>query len=108
MKISETRCFTNSCIRSLVLLAVCSALPVFGGTVTNTLDDGSAGSLRTVIASALSGDTITFSVTGTITLTGGALSINKNLTISGQGPSSLAIDGNKASQVFFISGAYTV
>src|SRR4051794_14027954 len=68
-------------------------------TVTNTNDSG-AGSLRQAIADAVSGDTINFSVTGTITLTSGQLSIGKNLTIQGPGANLLSISGNNASRVF--------
>ena len=68
-------------------------------TVTNTSDSG-VGSLRGVLASALDGDTIDFAVTGTITLTSGALPINKNITISGPDPDQLSIDGNQAITVF--------
>jgi predicted outer membrane repeat protein len=75
------------------------------GTVTNTNDSG-AGSLRQVIADATPGDTIVFAAgaAGTITLTSGELSINKNLTIIGPGASSLAISGNDASRVFNVPG----
>jgi hypothetical protein len=48
------------------------------------------------------GDTITFAVTGTITLTSGGLPINKNITISGPGPDQLSIDGKQALLVFGI------
>src|SRR5881296_3734781 len=61
-----------------------------------------AGSLRVAIASASAGDTINFSVRGAITLSSGALSIRKNLTISGPGASNLAIGGNN-SRVFTIA-----
>src|SRR5690348_10282964 len=63
-----------------------------------------ACSLRRAIGAAASGDTITFSVTGPITLTNGVLLINKNLTITGPGPSpsSLIVNGNNATQVFDI------
>jgi hypothetical protein len=73
--------------------------------VTSTADSG-AGSLRDAIAAASSGDAINISATGTITLTGGPLTINKSLTISGPGASDLAVSGNKAAQVFVVnSGA---
>jgi hypothetical protein len=93
----------------IVMLAVFSTLPAFGNTstVTNTSDSG-AGSLRAAIAGASSGDTINFSVTGTITLTSGELLINQNLTISGPGASSLAISGNSASRVFEIASGTSV
>ena len=68
-------------------------------TVMNT-DDSGPGSLRQALADALDGDTIDFSVTGTITLTTGELVINKDLTINGPGANLLAVDGNHASRVF--------
>ena len=64
-------------------------------SVTNTNDSGS-GSLRQALADADDGDTITFAVTGTITLTSGWLLISKNLTISGPGADQLSIDANEA------------
>ena len=79
----------------LLLYAV--ALPVHAATitVTNTNDSG-PGSLRQALTSANDGDTITFAVTGTITLTSGGLVIDKSVTISGPGADRLAIDGNQA------------
>jgi hypothetical protein len=64
-------------------------------TVTNTNDSG-PGSLRQGLTTANDGDTITFAVTGTITLTSGGLPVTKNLTISGPGADQLSIDGNQA------------
>ena len=76
-------------------------------TVTSTADSGT-GSLRDAIAAASSGDNINFSVTGTITLTGGPLTIDKSLTISGPGASDLAVSGNHADRVFVVNTGATV
>src|SRR4051812_32992919 len=57
-------------------------------TVTSAADDGSAGTLRAVLATAHNGDNVRFAhqLAGqTITLTGGELAISQNLTISGPG-----------------------
>ena len=54
-------------------------------TVTNLHDSG-AGSLRSALSNAISGDTITFAQNlagGTLILTSGELDITKNLTING-------------------------
>ncbi len=67
-----------------------------------TLDDSGAASLRQAIADAFPGDTVTFSVHGTVILTSGALTIDKDLTIEGPGPYHLRISGNHASRVFVI------
>ena len=105
---SYTRSF-KALLGLLLVLAVLSALPAFGGTVTvtNTNDSG-AGSLRAAIASASSGDTINFSVTGTITLTTGVLEITNSLTITGPGASTLAISGGGVSGVFIVDSGATV
>ena len=76
-------------------------------TVTNLLDDGSAGSLRWAVAQANStpgADTIDFGPAvagGTITLTGGQLALTDSArtTIDG-GTAGVTIDGNRASRVF--------
>jgi len=46
-------------------------------------------------------DTINFAVTGTITLTSGALELNRGLNIIGPGATNLTVSGNKASSVFY-------
>ena len=90
----------NFCILLGVLLAV--AAPAATNTVT-TLADSGAGSLRQAIADSAADDTITFAVTGTITLTSGELVIGNSLEISGPGAADLAVSGNSASRVFNIS-----
>ncbi len=79
-----------------------AAAPALAATVTNTNDSG-PGSLRQAIADASSGETIIFTVTGTITLTSGELVIDKDLTIQGPGATQLTISGNNASRAFFIN-----
>ncbi len=77
--------------------SIAHPLPVSTLTVTNTNDAGS-GSLRQAIIDASSGETIKFSVTGTIRLTSGQLTIDKNLTINGPGANLLTISGNNDDQ----------
>jgi hypothetical protein len=98
-------------LRFLLLFALVPILPMLvvsvasGATLTvTTLADSGAGSLRGIIATASSGDTINFSVGGTITLTGGELAIDKNLSLIGPGAGSLTISGNDASRIFQIKG----
>jgi CSLREA domain-containing protein len=76
-------------------------------TVTN-LNDSGPGSLRDTIAAANAGDEINFAVSGTIFLTSGQLTINKNLTITGQGADRTKIQRSQVStaphfRIFFIS-----
>ena len=77
--------------------------------VVNSLADDGDGTctdtkctLRDAIAFASAGATITFSVTGTITLAQGHLAIPKSLTISGPGADRLAVDGNHQSRDFLV------
>jgi hypothetical protein len=81
------------CVVALLLSTACMAEQTAGGRitavpaattpVTSLADDGSPGTLRSVVNAALSGDSIIFSVTGTIALTAGSIDIAKNLTITG-------------------------
>ncbi len=95
----------------LLALIVCLAIPSMATTwtVSDLADDGTSGTLRYIIAEAASGDTIIFSVTGTITLTSGQLEISQSLTITGPGATSLFINGNYAGvNVFEIDSGATV
>jgi len=77
----------------MLLAALTGSATAATNTVTN-LNDSGAGSLRQAIADAAPGDTITFAVSGTITLTSGQLVVNKDLSLSGPGAASLSISGN--------------
>lgn len=76
--------------------------------VVNTLDDLSTGScsptcsLRDAIALASSGDTVTFSVNGTIKLSHGRLVISQGLTVIGPGQERLILDGQNLDGVLKI------
>jgi hypothetical protein len=80
-------------------------------TVTSAADDNSAGTLRTVVAGAQSGDTIQFarSLRGnTITLIQGELTVSQDLNINGPGATTLSISGGGVSRVFNIGASATV
>jgi hypothetical protein len=72
-------------------------------TVTN-LNSSGPGSLAQAIADSNNGETINFSVTGTIP---GGFVIDKNLTIIGPGASKLSISGGFTVQVFAINAGAT-
>ena len=84
---------TKTALFCAVLTLACS---VQAATVTTTADSGN-GSLRAAIAAAVPGETINFTVSGTITLTTGELLVNKNLTVSGPGAANLTIERSAAS-----------
>jgi hypothetical protein len=73
------------------------------GTVVTNLNDSGPGSLRQVIANAPAGSTITFAVSGTIILSGGAIRIDKDLTLNGTNPYTVTISGNNTNQIFVIT-----
>jgi hypothetical protein len=75
--------------RRLLAITVNSLIDELDGSVV----DGDV-SLRDAIAAAPAGETINFSVTGTINLTLGELVIDKDLTISGPGANLLTIDAS--------------
>ncbi|HEV3203488.1 MAG TPA: choice-of-anchor Q domain-containing protein, partial [Gemmataceae bacterium] len=78
-------------------------------TVTNLLDNG-PGSLRDAIANTPANGTVDFQqgLAGTITLTSGTLTIDKNLLISGPGASVITVSGNQSLQVFSILASPSV
>jgi hypothetical protein len=98
---------TTVAIDVLLFCAVVIHVQATTITVTNTNDSG-LGSLRQALANANDGDTINFAVTGTIGLTSGELLLDKNVTISGPGTATLAVDGNAADRVFHIGPGKTV
>ncbi|HXQ62681.1 MAG TPA: DUF11 domain-containing protein [Acidimicrobiales bacterium] len=104
---------TVAAILATVSVAILPA-PVAGAatlTVSNCANTG-AGSLRQAVASAASGDTITFSVScppgSPIILTSGPIDVTVDLTISGPGAGSMAVSGDNASEVFEINTGITV
>src|SRR6266446_3513095 len=96
-------------VSGLVLLcitAVCANANII--TVTNTNDSG-PGSLRQALAIANDDDTIDATgIAGAISLISGELLVNKSVTINGPGADVLAVDGNVAGRVFFITLGETV
>ncbi len=91
------------------LLAFLPADPAYAATltVTNTNDSG-PGSLRQAMIDAGTGDTITFGVTGIITLNSQLPAINKNLAIEGPGEGNLTIDGQNLYRIFRVDGGNVV
>ena len=94
---------------TLLCAAVASVQSVHAApiTVTSTADSG-ANTLRQALADAVDGDTIDFSVTGTITLTSADLVVDDSITISGPGVNTLAVVGNGTSIMFYINSGKTV
>lgn len=81
--------------------------------VTSLDDTTSSGTLRWAItqANANSGgiyDSITFDVTGTITLTSALPQISQNVTITGNGRTNTIIDGNNAYRIFHVQSGKTL
>ena len=89
-------------VSALIAMNVCA----MDRWVTNTNDAG-LGSLRTEIADAAQGDTVRFATlmnARTITLTSGAIILDKNLTIDGADLSKgVTVSGGGTSRVFEIS-----
>ena len=97
-----------TCLSALCLIALSSQAATI--SVINTNDSG-GGSPRQTLADSVDRDMINFdsSLNGqTITLTSGELLVNKNVTISGPGANTLAVDANHASRVFYIASSTDV
>ena len=78
-------------------------------TVTNTADSG-AGSLRMAVTMASAGDVIVFagSANGTISLSTGEITLDKNLSIVGNGIGNTVISGGNASRIFNVTNSAVV
>jgi len=97
-------------VASVLVLLCIGAIPADANIVpvTNTNDSGS-GSLRQALAIANDGDTIDATgISGAISLISGELRVDKSVTINGAGADVLAVDGNAAGRVFFITLGETV
>jgi hypothetical protein len=84
-----------------------------GGLAVLNCDDSGAGSLRDVVASAVSGDVVDLTglTCNAITLTSGAIVIGAgvaDLTLNGAGATALGISGNNASRVIEHQGTGTL
>lgn len=93
--------------KSLLISLVASlALPALGNTlIVSSVTDSGPGSLRDQVAAATSGDTITFTVHGTITLTNEITLTDKNLTIAGPGPTNLTVTTGDKSRALSMANA---
>lgn len=91
-------------IRVVATILAGFSIPASAATlVVTSLADAGPGSLRDTVAASLPGDVITFSVTGPIVLTSGAIAIGTAISIVGPGPASLTISGSGADRVFVTS-----
>ena len=75
----------------------------------NTTDDSGTGScsttkcsLRDAINTANDGDTVTFSVTGTIVVKSTTIVITRSIIIQGPATGGVTVDGGGTDQVFFV------
>ncbi len=90
----------------VLLIGIVKNLNATNIEVSN-LNNNGTGSLRWAIGSAAIGDTISFSVTGTI-LIDSVIVWNKNLTILGPGIAGIVLDGNNASCIFQMTGGNNI
>ncbi|MES2748275.1 MAG: choice-of-anchor Q domain-containing protein [Bacteroidota bacterium] len=95
---------------ALVLMILLLTISVSGQVVTSSTDDGSPGTLRSQIIAAAPGATITVDAgVSNITLTLGQITINKSLTLTGNGVANTTINGNAAGRIFDVTtGNFTL
>src|SRR5690349_1612953 len=74
----------------------------------SSFEDIGTGSLRNTIAAAVSGDTISFGLSGIVRLTSAQILIDKNLTIDIIGTPSVSISGTNVSRIFQVSAGVTL
>ena len=84
----------------ILALILSSSIALATNRVVTSQGDSGAGTLREAIAASDNGDTITFAVTGVISLTSGELLITKSITIIGPGANLLEV--TRTSGVFRI------
>ena len=87
---------------SLVHTAFSAVLTVNSGA------DSGAGSLRNVIASATSGDTLNITASDTLKLTGGEIVIDKDITLTKTGKAQKVISGELNSRIFNVQSGKTL
>ena len=81
-------------------------VPSGGQATVTTVADAGPGSLRQVVGNACDGATINFaaSLSGqTITLSGGQIPVNRQITVENPHAPGLTISGNNASRMFYVS-----
>lgn len=96
-------------LSALARAAVAQAALLTVNVLTDNAGDSCPAtcSLRAALAAANAGDEIQFSVTGTIVLSQGELVVDTDVTITGPGANSLALDGNLASRVLRVNSGVT-
>src|SRR5579862_2354739 len=88
-------------------LTLREAVAVVNGTLGRSLSTTEKAQVSGTLGS---NDTIQFALPSgpqTIKLTGGVLSITKNLTINGSGASNLTVSGNNAGGVFYVGSSFS-
>jgi uncharacterized repeat protein (TIGR01451 family) len=112
MKTRKNKLRTIAIMAAVTLLgAMANVRKIHAATipVTSTADDGSAGTLRAALLSAVDGDTIDATgVSGAIVLTNGELVVSNSISIAGPGPANLTVDANYLSRVMHIMPDHTV